>query len=228
MTVSREQAAEEVASAARAFARLGYVHAFGHVSRRLGSAVLITPTRPGMARLRGADVLELDLAGDPPRGTCPIEAPLHLAIYAARPDVAAICRTHAPHASSWAPARPMPPVLHGFGGIVAAIGRFDDPDLVHDRTRGGQAAASLGAGDALMLSGNGVLTVGSSLAEAAARMWSLEERCREALRQGAEGRPLDAAALQARGRWYPAEVERVWLWLRDLASSPDVAAVETR
>ena len=76
MTEAPTQAAEEVATAARAFVRLGYINAFGHVSRRIGSTMLITPTRPGLGGLRGSDVLALEVAGaavDLP-ATCPIEA----------------------------------------------------------------------------------------------------------------------------------------------------------
>ena len=54
---------EEVACAARAFAALGFVHAFGHVSARLASTLLITPTRPPLATQRAADILETDFEG---------------------------------------------------------------------------------------------------------------------------------------------------------------------
>ena len=95
---------EEVACAARAFAALGFVHAFGHVSARLASTLLITPTRPPLATQRAADILETDFEGRVISGTAdarPIEVFLHIGIYRARADVAAICRTHAPAASLW-------------------------------------------------------------------------------------------------------------------------------
>jgi ribulose-5-phosphate 4-epimerase/fuculose-1-phosphate aldolase len=78
---------------------------------------------------------------------------------------------------------------------------------------------ALGASDALILRGNGVLAVGASIAEAAARMWSLEERSALALRQGAAGKPFTAEELQARQRWCPAEQNRIWLWLQHLGQS---------
>ena len=82
-----------------------------------------------------------------------------------------------------------------------------------------RAAESLGPADALLLRGNGVLTVGRTLGEAAARMWSLEERCAQARRQGAYQAAFSAEDLAARARWYPAETERIWTWLRYLGSN---------
>jgi ribulose-5-phosphate 4-epimerase/fuculose-1-phosphate aldolase len=212
---------EEVACAARAFAVLGYVHAFGHVSARLASTLLITPTKPPLATQGAADILEADFNGDVVRGdrdARPIEIFLHIGVYQARADVAAICRTHAPAASLW-PAAGVPPIQHGFGGIAADIATLDSVDLVHDAAQGAAAAKALGTSDALMLRGNGVLTVGSSVGQAAARMWSLEERCSVALRQSGGGKPFTAEDLRMRQRWYPAEQNRIWLWLQYLAES---------
>src|SRR5579863_457781 len=95
---------EDVATAARAFSRLSYVHAFGHVSARRENSLLITPTRPPLAAQRATDLIEVDFDGKVVSGDAsarPIEVFLHAGIYRARADVNAICRTHAPHASIW-------------------------------------------------------------------------------------------------------------------------------
>jgi HCOMODA/2-hydroxy-3-carboxy-muconic semialdehyde decarboxylase len=211
---------EEVACAARAFAALGFVHAFGHVSARLASTLLITPTRPPLATQRAIDILETDFEGRVVGGTDdarPIEVFLHIGIYRARAAVAAICRTHAPAASLWRGGS-VPPIAHGFGGIVANVATYDGVDLIHDASLGSTAAAALGNADALVLRGNGVLAVGPSVGEAAARMWSLEERCAVGLRE--RGVALGADELRARQRWYKAEEKRIWAWLQHLANSP--------
>ena len=55
-----EMAAElqaDVAEAARVLARLGLVTAFGHVSARVGEAMLITPAAD-LARVTAAEVVE--------------------------------------------------------------------------------------------------------------------------------------------------------------------------
>jgi hypothetical protein len=50
-------------------------------------------------------------------------------------------------------------------------------------------------------------------------MWSLEERFAQANRPGGQQVSLSAQELAARARWYPAEVERIWMWLKHLGSS---------
>jgi HCOMODA/2-hydroxy-3-carboxy-muconic semialdehyde decarboxylase len=213
---------KDIATLARAFSRLNYVHAFGHVSQRLGDSLLITPTRPPLAVQCAADVMEVDLEGGVRTGDVvarPIEIFLHIGIYQARADVRAICRTHAPYASSWPVNGKAPAIQHGFGGIVGAVATSEVSDLVHTADLGAQAAERLGVADALLLRGNGVLTVGRTLAEAAARMWSLEERCAQASRQGGHQAHLSAEELAARARWYPAEAERIWTWLKHLGST---------
>jgi HCOMODA/2-hydroxy-3-carboxy-muconic semialdehyde decarboxylase len=183
---------EDVATAARAFSRLQYVHAFGHVSLRLQNSLVITPTRPPLAAVRAGDLIEVDFDGKVVSGDAsarPIEVFLHIGVYRARADVGAICRTH------------------------------DSCDLIHSPETGARAAASLGAANGLMLRGNGVLTVGRTVAEAAVRMWSLEERCAQAWRQGNHPAPFTQEDLAARARWYPAEAERTWTWMKYLGSA---------
>jgi HCOMODA/2-hydroxy-3-carboxy-muconic semialdehyde decarboxylase len=213
---------DDIATAARAFSRLGYVNAFGHVSQRAENSLFITPTRPPLAAQQGADVIEVDFDGrviDGDATARPIEVFLHIGIYASRDDVRAICRTHAPSASVWPAQGKIPAIQHGFGGIARDVAIYEGCDLIHDAELGGRAAKRLGGADALLLRGNGVLTVGRNIGEAAARMWSLEERFAQASRQGAQQVSLSAQELAARARWYSAEVERIWMWLRYLGSS---------
>jgi len=133
--------------------------------------------------------------------------------------VKAICRTHAPYASAWPVSGKAPAVQHGFGGIAGVVATYDACDLVHTAELGANAAVRLSSADALLLRGNGVVTVGRTLGEAAARMWGLEERCAMDWRQGTHASPFSAEELEARSRWYPAEAERIWTWLKYLGSS---------
>jgi HCOMODA/2-hydroxy-3-carboxy-muconic semialdehyde decarboxylase len=221
MTHGEDDLRNDIAAAARAFSRLKYVHAFGHVSQRLEHSFLITPTRPPLAVQCAADILEVDfdgkvISGDP--AARPIEVFLHIGIYSTRADIRAICRTHAPCASTWPENGEAPPVQHGFGGIAGTVATCEMCDLIHTAGLGAAAAARLGSADALVLRGNGVLSVGRTLGEAAARMWGLEERCAQGMRQGTHGSPFSAEDLAARSRWYPAEAERIWTWLKYLGS----------
>jgi len=226
MPDSAEDLREDIAVAARAFSRLGYVHAFGHVSARLEKSLLITPTRPPLAVQNAGDILEVDFDGKVVGGDAaarPIEVFLHIGICKARADVRGICRTHAPFASVWPANGQAPSVQHGFGGMSGVVSTYDGSDLIHTPELGAAAAARLGDADALLLRGNGVLTVGRTLGEAAARMWGLEERCAQAWRQGTHPVPFSAEDLAARSRWYAAESERVWNWLKQVGQASSLS-----
>lgn len=205
--------AAEVATVARLLAAAGLVEAFGHVSARLdGGGFAITSTAP-LGAAAADEVIGCDDAGRPlgEGAGLPLETPLHAAIYAARDDVGAICRTHSPAAVAAGAAGEVPPVAHGLGGLSGRVALLPDPQLVTDGERAAAAAAALGAGDCLLVRGNGAVATGASLPEAAVRAWYLEERAR-VWRAGQLELPADA--LEQRSRHYPAEAERAWSWLR--------------
>jgi len=211
----------EVAAVARMLARLGFVHAFGHVSRRVADGMLLTPTRPSLADVSAGDVLEIDasgvVAGDVTR--CPLEAPLHSAIYRHRPDVGGICRIHSPMLVSWSGAGGPPPLLHGLGGIAEPVGYWPDPDLITSTERAESVARALAGGATLVLRGNGGLAVGAELSEAITRAWCLEDRCAVALVAVPRSHPTQASQpftdeeLSRRSSWFPNETSRLWAWL---------------
>jgi HCOMODA/2-hydroxy-3-carboxy-muconic semialdehyde decarboxylase len=162
-------------------------------------------------------MLELDQGGRVLRGAAgvvPLEAPLHLGVYAARPEVGAVCRLHGPAVAACATTGAAPPLLHGFGGMVEPVAFWDDPHLVTGEAGAAGVAAVLGTAPAMLLAGNGGLTVGADLDQALARAWCLEDRCRVALAAGDRGRPLASEALARRRHWYDAETARLARWLR--------------
>jgi HCOMODA/2-hydroxy-3-carboxy-muconic semialdehyde decarboxylase len=182
--------------------------------------VLLTPTFPPLGEVAAGDVLELDQGGRVLRGAAgvvPLEAPLHLGVYAARSDVGAVCRLHGPAMAAFAATGAGPPLLHGFGGMVEPVAFWDDPDLVTGEPGAAGVAAVLGTAPAMLLAGNGGLTVGADLDQALARAWCLEDRCRVALAVGGRGRPLAPEALARRRHWYEAETARLARWLRHTA-----------
>jgi ribulose-5-phosphate 4-epimerase/fuculose-1-phosphate aldolase len=206
----------QVAVVGRILARAGLVHAFGHVSARSPNGLVMTPVFPPLAALVETDVRVLAPDTSPLDGKrrgVPLEAPMHAAIYAARPDVTAICRIHGRAAAAWATHPEPPPLLHGFGGIVEPVAMWPDPDLVADETAAHGVAAALGPGLAILLRGTGGLAVGRDLAEAAARAWCLEDRCAIAERAAGSGVPFSLEDLARRSRWYDAETSRLWSWL---------------
>jgi HCOMODA/2-hydroxy-3-carboxy-muconic semialdehyde decarboxylase len=174
---------DAVAATARMLSRAGLVEAFGHVSARVGEGAVITSVLP-LARCRAADTVVVDADGIPSEGPgehLPLEAPMHLALYRARPDVMAICRGHPPAAVVWGTGTTELPLRHGLGALAGArVPVHPDVALVTDSEAGDAVARTLGGHHALLLRGNGALAVGSSLGKAAVRLWYLEQRARVA------------------------------------------------
>jgi L-fuculose-phosphate aldolase len=101
-----------VVEAAREMLRIGLVAGTsGNVSARDGESVVITPARLAYDAMTEDDLVELGPDGDPEpsRGSDPLEGlrepsserRVHMEIYSARPDVAAIVHTHSVHATAW-------------------------------------------------------------------------------------------------------------------------------
>ncbi|ADB49494.1 class II aldolase/adducin family protein [Conexibacter woesei] len=206
-----------VAEVARIVAGARLVDAFGHVSARVPGGFLLTSTDP-LGTQSARSVHALDAAGavldQGTAGGVPLEAPLHAAIYAARPDVGAICRTHSPAAVAWGVRGAVPPLLHGLGGLAGEVAAWGgDVDLVVSDAQGEAVAAALGAADCLLVQANGNVATGATLNQAAVRAWYLEERARIALEAGLEASPL--TDLDARARHFAAEEARAWRWLQE-------------
>jgi len=209
---------EAVAQAARIVAGARLVEAFGHVSARVDGGFLLTATAP-LGSQTAASIHRLDrdgalVAAGAAGDGVPLEAPLHAAIYAARPDVGAICRTHSPAAVVWGVRAQSPPLLHGLGGLSGAVAAWDgDSDLVVAPQQGAAAAAALGRADCLLVQANGNVATGATIEQATVRAWFLEERARVALEAGLEASPLTEPDVRA--RHYAAEEARAWRWLQE-------------
>jgi ribulose-5-phosphate 4-epimerase/fuculose-1-phosphate aldolase len=168
----------EVAEAANVLARLGLVTAFGHVSARSAQSMLITPAAD-LAGVTGDDVIEvpLGLAGALPAGA-PAEAWAHLALYRARPDAAAIARAQPAGAFAVSAAVTVMVPLHGQAAWLGeAVPVHDAAALLRSHDQAERAALCLPDGEALLLRGNGAITLGADPGLAVARMWLLAAAC---------------------------------------------------
>ncbi|WP_345154960.1 class II aldolase/adducin family protein, partial [Nonomuraea rubra] len=76
---------------------------------------------------------------------------------------------------------------------------FDDAVLVRDRARGRALAEHLADAPALVMRGNGAVTVGASVGEAVALMWVLEASARMNATAAASGTPTPHHARRAAG-----------------------------
>ncbi len=207
----------EIIRVCRILDGLGLVEGFGHVSVRLDDdSMLITPARgPGLAQV--AELFTFNLAGELMAGPggvgAPLERWLHLAIYRARPDVGAICRTHSRMAAALGVANQALRPAHGFGGMLGLEAPVHpDNDLITTDRLGQAVAATLGVQAAVLLRGNGSVVTGSSLRQACVRAIYLEEAAWLQVVAAALGGaiPFTATELQARSRWHEVELERAW------------------
>jgi L-fuculose-phosphate aldolase len=93
-----------IVEAAREMLRLGLVAGTaGNASAREGDSIVITPARLAYDEMTEDDLVVIGADGEPlgDRGEPSSERRVHLAIYAARPDLGAIVHTHSVHATAW-------------------------------------------------------------------------------------------------------------------------------
>ena len=211
----------EIAQAAHVLARLGLVTSFGHVSARAGTVMLITPAAD-LATVTEASLVEVPLtatalspAALPP--DAPAEAWAHLALYQARPDAAAIARAQPPSAFAAAAVTSELVPLHGQAAwLGVSVPVHGSATLLRAPALAQQAARSLPAGEALLLRGNGALTLGDTPGLAVTRMWLLAAACEVFLAARAAGpvTPLTADEIAAWRAAGAGLLPRLWQHLR--------------
>jgi L-fuculose-phosphate aldolase len=182
----------------------------GNVSCRLGKdRVLVTPSGLSKGHLSAGDLVVVDLAGKHRKGRrrASSELLMHLAAYAARPDVGAAVHAHPLTAVALTVAGlPAPNHLLPEASVVlgeVAVAPFATPGTA---ALPAALAPLLPGHDVLLLERHGALALGATLGQAFDRMETLERVARVALLARLLGRcePLSpaavAAVLEAAGR----------------------------
>ena len=206
----------EIAEAAHVLARLGLVTSFGHVSARAGTAMLITPAAD-LATVTEASLVEVPLTATALPPGAPAEAWAHLALYQARPDAAAIARAQPSSAFAAAAVTSELVPLHGQAAWLGeSVPVHGSARLLRSAALAEQAARSLPAGEALLLRGNGALTLGDTPGLAVTRMWLLAAACEVFLAARAAGpvTPLTADEIAAWRAAGDGLLPRLWRHLR--------------
>ncbi len=180
-----------VVEAAREMLRLGLVTgSSGNVSARDGASVLITPAALAYEEMSEENLVELGADGEAVDEDArpSSERRVHVAIYAARPEVAAVVHTHSVHATAWSFLDE--PLDTGTEELAAAVGGAV-MTARHVPTGTDEIAAAaieaLGDRGAVLLGRHGVVAVGATPAEALARCVVVERQAQVAwlLRRGA-------------------------------------------
>jgi ribulose-5-phosphate 4-epimerase/fuculose-1-phosphate aldolase len=203
--------------AGAALARSCLVTAFGHVSARTGpDSFVISPPVP-LSRFGAGDVMSVSLAdAELPPGV-PKEAWIHREVYASRPEVQAVCRAQPKVTTALGSAGVTIRPLHGQGSFLGdCVPVHPDSRLVRDQQTGRALARSL-RGDAVIMRGNGAVTVGPTVAEAVALMWVLEASAELNAAATAAGTPtpLPPDEQEAWRAVAPELLTRIWHYLID-------------
>ena len=214
---------QDVVSASRILSDQKMVEGFGHISARLPGAelFLITP-RISLALVRESDLLTLNLQGEIVEGShpAPFETWLHTAIMRAKPGVNAITRIHARMANIFSVTdRKLEPV-HNHGSFFAGgVPVFSTPDLISTAQLGNQVAQALGDKPAILLRGNGQVTVGRTIPEAVMMAIYLEEAAQVLHGALQIGTPIPLTPVEAKQRQTealpPVDLERAWNFFKN-------------
>jgi HCOMODA/2-hydroxy-3-carboxy-muconic semialdehyde decarboxylase len=203
--------------AARALARAGLVHAYGHCSLRIDSETfIVSPPKPlGLIGISDSPVT-VPTTGALPPDALP-EVVVHQRIYRQRGDVHGIARFQSPNLTALSTLGLTPRARHGFGAYFAPCPPLHpDPRLVRDAASAAALVEQLGPARGIVMRGNGAVTVGVSIEEAVVMAWYLEDAARvelAVLSTGREGREFTPAEASDRAITKGRLVERMWDWL---------------
>ena len=212
-------AQRRVRIAARALARHGLVHAYGHCSTRLDAHhFLVCAAKPMGLIGPSEDGTVVPVDGDLPEGVLG-EVRIHQHIYKTRPDIKGVVRSMPRDVMTLSAAGITPAPRHGMGSYFSpGVPLWNDVQLVRTDAQAQGVASLISQSAAVVMRGNGAVTAAESLEDAVVLTWYLEDAARIELQLRAAGLAQDehiispeAAAARAvrAGRIF----ERMWDYL---------------
>jgi L-ribulose-5-phosphate 4-epimerase len=221
------QLKKDVISACRILSQQKLVEGFGHVSARVaGTDLFVMTPRISLALVKEHELLTMNLNNEVVTGDqrTPSETWLHTAIMKSKPRVNAITRIHARVANIFSVTdRKLEPV-HNHGSFFAGgVPVFSTPDLITTAKLGDEVAQVLGDKPAVLLRGNGQVTVGRTIPEAALMAIYLEEAA-EVLHGALQiGAPIPLTPDESKQRQIealpPVDLERAWNFFKHRAEN---------
>lgn len=204
--------------AARALARAGLSHAYGHCSLRLDDSAFLVCAPMPMGSIVDEPGQMAAVRGALPGGVLG-EVRVHQKIYERRADVKAVCRIMPPALMALSTQGVTPRPRHGVGAYFApAPPLWDNPRLLRDDASAAALAEALGQAHAIVMRGNGAVVAADSLEKAVVLSWFLEDAARveTAVRMGgfdADKGVLTDEEAAARNTFSGGVVERMWAHL---------------
>ena len=208
---------EDLALAYRILAAHGVVDAYGHVSLRIdASQFIVTPPVPlGLVKTDASPVL-CPVSGALPADALP-EVLVHQNIYRRRPEVGGVVRFQSPQLMTLSTLGRTPRARHGFGAYFAPCPPlYANPRLVRDNPSAVALVDQMASARAIVMRGNGAVTVGASIEEALVMAWYLEDAARvelAVLASGVDGQEFSAAEVRDRAVTAGRLIERMWDYL---------------
>jgi ribulose-5-phosphate 4-epimerase/fuculose-1-phosphate aldolase len=218
---------KDIISACRILTHKKLVEGFGHVSARIpGSDFFLMTPRIGLALVRESQLLTINLKGEIIQGNqpAPSETWLHTAIMRAKPAINAITRIHARAANMFSVTdRKLEPVHNHGSFFTGGVPVFPKPDLITTEKLGEEVVQALGGGCAVLLRGNGQITVGRTIPEAVMMAIYLEEAAEILYGALQIGTPVPLTADESAKRQVealpPVDLERAWNFFKKAAES---------
>jgi len=198
MRPNLQQLKKDVVSACRILSRQNLVQGFGHVSARIidSDQLFITP-RISLALVTEGELLTMNLDGEVVAGDhpAPFEAALHVSIMKMEP-------------------------VHNHGSFFAGgVPVFYLPDLISTPRLGTDVATTIGEQPAVLLRGNGQVTVGRTIPEAVMMAIYLEEAAEILYGALQIGTPIPLTSEESAKRQVealpPVDLERAWNYFKD-------------
>lgn len=182
--------------AARALGRAGLVHAYGHCSLRLDTDRMLVCAPKAMGTILPGEEGDIVAINDPLPDGILGEVRIHQQVYRKRPELNAVCRIMPPNVMTLSTLGRTPRPRHGIGAYFAPQPPlWDDPRLLRDDGLATLLAERLGGAMALVMRGNGAISVGENLMEAVTMAWFLEDAARVEVELAKMGQGEDAGLL---------------------------------
>ena len=223
MSPTVSQLKKTIVSACRILSHKKLVEGFGHVSARIPESenFLITP-RISLALVTESNLLTMSLRGEVVDGQhpAPFEAWLHTAIMKRKPDVNAITRIHARVANMFSVTETKLEPVHNHGSFFSGgVPVLRTPDLISTPELGEEVVQTLGDRVAVLLRGNGQVTVGRTIPEAVMMAIYLEEAAEILFGALQIGKPIPLTAHESSQRKVealpPVDLERAWNYFKN-------------
>ncbi len=195
----RRHRKERLAGAFRLFAKFGFSEGVaGHITVRdpeRADWFWVNPFGMHFSQIRVSDLVLVNEQGEVIEGDHHVNGSafaIHSRVHAARPDTVAAAHAHSVYGKAWSSlGRLLDPITQDACAFYHDHSVFDDyTGVVYDPAEGDRIARALGSGKAVILRNHGLLTVGTSVDEAAWWFITMERSCQAQFLAESVGKPI--------------------------------------